>query len=161
MPGYRWGNKKNLREVKTLFNLAEIDKAYEEGNIILFKERVQDRRMWIDRVIFRNRKTGKHESAQAPGYHKEYRGDCIDDYSVEEWEVVLFTKCYLRNVDHQYGAYIIPKDVKVGEKLYIETLIEDLYMGDFYDFRYFSEDNEARWDGKDLIHDKQGIPFIG
>ena len=161
MSGYRWGNMHNLREVKTLFDLDEINKAQEEGNIILFKERVPHPSMWINRYVFRNRKTGKYQSEQGRGYTQQYTCDYVLSYSYEDWEEVLFTRCYLRNVDFQYGAYVIPGDVKVNEKLYIENLIEDLYLGNFWDGHFFSEDGDARWNGKDLVHDERIIPFVG
>jgi len=161
MSGYRWGNKNSLREVKTLFNLDEINEAHEDGNIILLKERVPHPSMWIDTYVFRNRKTGKYESETGRGYIQQYTCDYVLNYSYEDWEEVLWTKCYIRNVDYQYGAYVIPGDVKVNEKLYVENLIEDIYLGDFWGGRYYSEDGDARWNGKDLVHFERILPFVG
>ena len=56
---------------------------------------------------------------------------------------------------HCFGAYLIPKDIEVGERVFIEKLIEDYVDSFFYanlgnTIGYRLESCEAIWNGSDL-----------
>ena len=79
--------------------------------------------------------------------------------------VINFTRFYPHTFESPYAAYLIPKNLKVGEKVYIEDLIED-YAGISWNqgdvLRL--EGCEAIWNGEDfdiLYEEATQETFIG
>ena len=70
-----------------------------------------------------------------------------------KWEQVIgWTEFYPNKFPNPYAAYLIPKDIKIGERVIVTDLIED-YVGMTWsqgdNFRLTS--CEAVWDGTNLI----------
>jgi len=161
MSAYHWENTNNLRVVKTLFDLDEITQAQQEGNIIIMRDHVNHPLLTVGMHIYKNVKTGEYRKARGRTYTRQYSCEQITEYPIEEWEEVLFYRENLRKVDYDFGAYVLPGDAQVGEKFYIENLIESVYSGSFWEANFYSVDTDATWDGEDLKIEKRMNHLVG
>jgi hypothetical protein len=59
-----------------------------------------------------------------------------------------------------WGAYIIPKDVNVGERLQISDPLEDIFLQDFWDAKIYSTEIVAIWDGERLVIDPYSLHYM-
>ena len=74
----------------------------------------------------------------------------IIEYPESEWEQTGTITVYNgRNLIPNWGAYIIPKDAKIGESFYVQTVLEDIIATDFWG-PILAQDEIARWNGNDL-----------
>lgn len=111
-------NPKGLRVIKTARDEKSINKAVKNGfrPIVIKVEPSPEIRSKFS--VIQNKKTGEIET--------------IGDYRAlnnEEFETVIdWTFYYPYSFKSPFAAYLIPKDIKVGERVYVEDLIED-YIG--------------------------------
>ena len=95
--------------------------------------------------IIQNKKTGEIEILG------DYRSG-FDLHNNGEFETVIgWTYYYPHNFKSPFAAYLIPNDIKIGERVFIEDLIED-YIGASWNQgdSYRLESCEAIWNGSDL-----------
>jgi len=95
--------------------------------------------------VGQNKKTGEIQEIGDLRY-----GSCESD-----WETVVdFTWFYPHNWERPYAAYLLPKDLEVGERVWIEDLIEDLVGGKWNQGDEWRLNGcEAVWDGTNLVAD--------
>ena len=79
--------------------------------------------------------------------------------------VLDFTFYYPYSFPSPFAAYLIPRDIKIGEKVFLEDLIED-YIGASWNQgdTYRLESCEAVWNGKDFdiqYDPSQRADFVG
>jgi hypothetical protein len=135
-------NASHLRVIKTARDEQSINDSARNGYFPLLKrvERSDDIRSKY--AILQNKKTGEIEVI----------GDYRDGFGGEDYEVVIdVTFYYPYNFPSPFAAYLIPPDIKVGERVFLEDLIED-YIGASWNQgdTYRLESCEAVWNGKDL-----------
>ena len=53
-----------------------------------------------------------------------------------------------------WGAYILPINISIGERVYVKDLLQDVSMGDFWSATIMAYAGEAVWDGEKLIFDE-------
>jgi hypothetical protein len=77
-------------------------------------------------------------------------------FSEEEYEQVITVKVYPRQVTltRSWGAYILPINISIGERVYVKDLLQDVSMGDFWSATIMAYAGEAVWDGEKLIFDE-------
>lgn len=138
------GNVNELRVIKTARDKASINEAARNGYRPLVKKVAPSDEIRIKFAVVQNKETGEIEVL----------GDLrreIDEHDEYETTVIGWTYYYPYNFESPFAAYLIPKDIQVGERVFIEDLIED-YIGASWNQgdTYRLESCEAIWNGKDL-----------
>jgi len=116
-----WKGKKNtidnLRKIKTLRGQKSIDNAIANGTNLIVKNVEPFSTVEGKYSIIKNKKTGKklkiHDFRDERGYSEDYE-------VVNDWTYV-----YKKHEFPPIAAYVIPKDIKEGEIVQIEDLIEN------------------------------------
>jgi len=133
----------NLRIITTARTLEAINKAAKDGYWPLVKPVIPSPAIKSKYAVYQNVTTGEI--------------DVINDYRAENQtngltNVIKFTYYYPHQFENPYAAYLIPADIKVGECVWLDDLIEDVVgqkwnQGDSYRLTSC----EALWNGKDMM----------
>jgi len=133
----------DLRIITTARTLEAINQGAKEGYWPLVKPIIPSPAIKSKYAVYQNQITGEV--------------DVINDFRAEPTtkgmdKVIDFTYYYPYHFESPYAAYLIPADIKVGERVWISDLIEDVVgqiwnQGDSYRL----PSCEAIWDGKDLV----------
>lgn len=142
-----------LRIIRTARTEDEINKAARDGYFPLVKKVSPSPEVRSKFAVYQNPESG--EISVVGDYRLKGGGN----------EVIGFTFYYPHNFPSPFAAYLIPPDLKTGEIVILEDLIEDL-VGDFWNQGdvYRLKSCEAVWDGKDFIihHDESTVSgFVG
>ena len=133
----------DLRVIRTARTEQSINEAARDGYRPLIKRVAPDPSIHSKFAVYQHRTTGE---IQVTG---DFRGlPSADEYD----EVIGWTDYYPYAFPGPFAAYLIPADIEVGERVFVEDVIEDLVgatwnQGDVYRL----ESSEAVWDGSDLI----------
>jgi len=138
-------NSKGLRVIKTARDKNSINKAAKNGLKPLIKKVEPSDEIRSKYSLIQNKKTGEIEIIcdYRMGFHSNDN---------EEFETVIdWTDYYPHRFKSPFAAYLIPKDIIIGERVFIEDLIED-YIGASWNQgdTYRLENCEAIWNGSDL-----------
>jgi hypothetical protein len=136
---------KNLRIIKTARDEDSINKAAKKGFKPLIKMVEPLAEIRSKYSVVQNKLTGEIKVVC------DYR-ESFDDNENNQFETVIdWTFYYPHNFNSPFAAYLIPKDIKVGERVFIEDLIED-YIGASWNQgdKYRLESCEAIWNGLNL-----------
>jgi len=140
-------NKKSqgLRVINTARDKDSINKAAKSGLKPLIKKVEPSDKIRSKYSLVQNKNTGEIEIVG------DYRGGFHSDDNGEFVTVIDWTFYYPHNFKSPFAAYLIPKDIFVGERVYVEDLIED-YIGASWNQGdiYRLESCEAIWNGTDL-----------
>jgi hypothetical protein len=136
-------NTKNLRIIKTARSERKINEAARKGYKPLIKKVPQSPEIQSKFAIWQNQKTGEIELAV--DYRAEY------SFKDDMVKVIDWTFYYPKPFKTPFAAYLIPSDIAVGERVFLEDLIEDIVgqswnQGDTYRL----ESAEAIWTGNDF-----------
>ena len=98
----------------------------------------------------RNRETGEFTSVPSRAFHVQRTG--LVEYPEDEWELVHEVLGYGRTRDQSqnWGTYILPDDLEVGEEVYIPDLIQGIVATSFWGTVWPAGDAIATWDGQKL-----------
>ena len=143
-----WDRNKNsqgLRVIKTARDKDSINKAAKSGLKPLMKKVEPSDEIRSKYSVVQNNKTGEIEimGDYRVGLHSGDNGALV---TVIDW-----TFYYPHAFKSPFAAYLIPKDIIIGEKVFVEDLIED-YIGASWNQgdTYRLESCEAIWNGTDL-----------
>ena len=138
-------NSQDLRVIKTARDKDSINKAAKNGFKPLIKKVEPSDKIRSKYSIVQNTITGEIQSVG------DYRDDFISYENVEFETVIDWTFYYPHNFKSPFAAYLIPKDIKIGERVFVEDLIQD-YVGASWNQgdTYRLESCEAIWNGADL-----------
>jgi len=134
---------KDLRTIKTARDIESINKAVKAGFSPLFRKVTPSEEIKSKYAVCRNKENGKFVVLQ------DYRD--VSRHQ-EVYEIIIdWTFYYPYSFSSPFAAYLIPMDIIVGEKVFIEDLIED-YVGINWNQgnAYRLQSCEAIWDGEDL-----------
>jgi hypothetical protein len=131
-----------LRIIKTARTERSINRAAQEGFWPLIKKVERDPEISSKFAIFQHRETGRIEVI----------GDFRFHLDPNEYEAVIgWSHFYPHVTDKPFAAYLIPPDIEVGERVYVEDLIEDFIGGRWNQGDVFRlAEAEAIWTGTDL-----------
>ena len=147
-------NMDNIRIVKTARDKKSINEAAQQGFLPLIKKVAPSSEIRSKYAVIQNKKTGE---IRVTGDYRELNGSGFrhlhpfqenpDLVTVIDW-----TEYYPHNFASPFAAYLIPKDIQIGERVFIEDLIED-YVGATWNQgdTYRLESCDAIWNGKDLV----------
>ncbi|HIA18878.1 MAG TPA: hypothetical protein EYN03_08985 [Planctomycetes bacterium] len=134
-----------LTVIKTARTAEEINSAARKGVFPLVKLVQPSEQIRSKFAVMQNQKTGEIEVIG------DYRA-LSDLDSNSDYEMVIdFTFVYPLSVPSPFAAYLVPKDLAVGERVLLEDLIED-YVGASWNQGdvYRLEACEAIWNGDDF-----------
>ncbi|MDH7445969.1 hypothetical protein [Aquimarina sp. 2201CG14-23] len=140
------GNKssKGLRIIKTGRDKDSINKAVKNGLKSIIKKVDPSDEIRSCYSVVQNKKTGEIEII------RDHRLDIYSGTNKEFERVIEWTYFYPHYFEHPFAAYLIPKDIKIGERVFIEDLIEDYIGASWQGDTYRLESCEAIWNGSDL-----------
>ena len=139
-------NKNNeqteLRIIKTARKELAINEAVEKGFWPLVKPVIPSPNIKSKFAVFQNAKTGLIEVTA------DYRTHVSQGME----KVIDFTNYYPYSFPSPFAAYLIPKDLKKGEHVILEDVIEDV-IGYIWNqgSAYRLKSCEAVWDGKEFV----------
>ena len=140
-----WRRSKNangLRIIYTARSKWAINRAINKGFIPIIKKVVSSDKIHSKFAVIRNTKTGKIDVI------KDFRESGRQDYEI----VLDWTFYYPHYFSSPFAAYLIPSDIKTGERVYIDDLIEDIVGGSWNQGdTYRLTSSEAIWDGTELL----------
>tara|TARA_B100002052_G_scaffold88815_1_gene81720 strand:+ start:696 stop:1136 length:441 start_codon:yes stop_codon:yes gene_type:complete len=143
--------KDKLRVIKTARDKDEINLAANSGFFPLMKLVKPSSKISSKFAI---RQDGKNGTIEILGDYREGDGsDCI----------IGWTNYYPYNFKSPYAAYLIPKDIKIGERVILEDLIEDIVGGRWNQGDAWRLDScEAIWNGDDfeIQYDENNIQQV-
>ena len=158
------GNRKGLREVKTVYDVAKLNCALAEGSICLVKHKEFNTELNISALLLRNRTSGEYVVVPDRTVYQQYAKARLT-YGEAEWELVQAVEGYARRIHNEsnWGAYVLPGDAELGERFFISELIEDLVASKFWYSVIPAETAEATWDGSELIidHSSYRMELVG
>lgn len=156
--GKKDGNKSNLLVIKTARDIESINNACLQGYFPLIKPVKPLEIIRSKFSVLQNINTGEIEMIKDFRSGRNRTTYFIDDFDGEtnteqpEFKTVIdWTYYYPYQFELPFAAYLIPKDLKKGNRVFIEDLIEDFIghawnQGDTYRL----ESCEAIWNGNDL-----------
>ncbi|MCH6199021.1 hypothetical protein MMU07_05510 [Aquiflexum sp. LQ15W] len=134
-----------LRIIETVRDEKSINQAVKNGFKPLIKKVIPSEDISTKYKVVQYKETGEIEVLG------DYRGDMVMEDTREFDTVIDWTWYYPYSFKSPFAAYLIPKDIQVGERVFIKDLIED-YVGSTWNqgdtFRL--ESAEAIWNGSDL-----------
>lgn len=139
-------NTNKLRVIKTARTEVKINKAALNGFKPLIKKIVPLDEIRSKYTVYQNKLTGEIVVSG------DYRGYDFIYYNESEYEKVIdWSYYYPHAYKLPFAAYLIPDDIKAGERVFIKDLIEDFVgarwnQGDTYRL----ESCEAIWNGADF-----------
>jgi hypothetical protein len=139
-----WERDKNLndlRVIKTARDKESINYAAKNGFKPLIKKVESSDQIRSKYAVYQNKKTGE---IQIIGDFRESLYSENEEYI----KVIDWTYYYPHTFNSPFAAYLIPKDIEIGEKVFLEDLIEDYIgaswnQGDTYRLGFC----EAIWNG--------------
>lgn len=155
-------NEEKTRAIRTARSYEAMQDAVARGFRLQFKPVEMDVEIGVDVSLYRHRVTGAVHLRSL-----QFRPLPLDEEfgpgsSETDWEHIESAKCRPDAV-FPFAAYLIPPDLKAGERVFVEDLIEDVgerTAGTRTD-RLLS--SFAKWDGRDLCLERSyfEIGFIG
>ena len=138
------------RIVKTVFSLKEANDFIEQGHKVIFQPVQLNEELYSHEFIFKNRQDGHCKLAPSRVFHAQYARRV--EFPEEEWEQIMPVKHYARqrSLKIDWAAYVIPLEPKVGEVFYVEDLIEDILVSEFWRNKIYAVDGIAKWNGHEL-----------
>lgn len=150
-------NPRGLRIIKTARGTEEINQGAEKGFWPLVKKVEPSDKIRSKYSIYQHKKTG--EISSVTDVRVALRYDRNEDYEL----VIETTEYYPYNFKSPFAAYLIPKDLKVGDEVYLVDLIEDL-VGLEWNQGVTSrlKGCEAKWNGEDfeILYDSSKKVYI-
>lgn len=145
-----WNIKDNpigLEVIKTARDIGTINESVKKGYLPLIKKIVPSPEIGYYVNVYQNRHTGEIIEKDDDAW--------TGDLNMEDFEKVIeSTYFYPYPTNSPYAAYLIPQNLFIGQKVFLEDLIED-FVGKKIQGRYGKRTEralfaEAIWDGKDL-----------
>ena len=136
-------------EATTVFDVRSLQNVAKLENKIVPRRIELNEKLWMPEMIFRNLVTGEIAHASSEVGWAQRR---TWDYSGEDWVLMLDTAVYAKpeSLQRQWGAYVLPEGIEVGDLIYLPELIEDIYLTEHWSTKRYAADGVAIWDGVDL-----------
>lgn len=141
---------KDLRTIKTAWTEDEMNKAVDDGFNLHFVDYIPNyMKIHSKLLVFQNKETGKIRYGCDLRIHPGLYGK---DKGEETYKLYSFYYPYKTTLP--FAAYLLPPDIKKGEYVYLEGLIEDLIAGKWNQGDVLALYScIAKWNGKKFIYD--------
>ena len=142
-------NKNNLRVINTARDEESINKAAEEGFMPLIKK-LEPLKEFRKKYSVRQSDVNGKIQVETDSWGDEFDQDARI-YQFGNTCPIPFTYYYPYHFPSPFAAYLIPKDINLNERVFLQDLIED-YIGEhwLYGDVYRLDSCEAIWNGKDF-----------
>ena len=139
-------NMRFFRVIETARNKDSINEAVKNGFRVIIKKVEPSSQIRSKYSVVQHKKTGEIEVFKTT--HDRLDFDTYLDYKI----IIDWTFYYPNNFESPYAAYLIPPDIKKGQRVMVEDVIEDIveYIS-AEGIGYRLQKCEAIWNGKDLI----------
>ncbi len=149
-------NIDGLRIIKTGRNQFDINSSITHNFRPLVKKVVPDiEKIKSKYAVLQNKITGEVREIG------DYRSGLLFD---DKYEILIdWVFYYPYQFESPYAAYLIPNDIKVGEKVFLEDVIEDIIAGCWNQGNAWRvESAEAIWNGEDfdIIQAKEQVACV-
>ena len=120
------------RLIKTIFEIEEANAYISNGRVVLFESTKLNKRLYREGFIFKNYTNGDCRFAESRHFPIRYGG--WEELTEDVWEKILPVKIYARKrtLNFDWAAYVLPLDPHIGETFYVEDLIEDVLISEFW-----------------------------
>lgn len=136
---------KNLRVIKTGRDSKSINSAVNKGFTPLVKQVIQSKKIKSNYCVLQHTITKKIKVIG------DFRFDDSDHPDSMYKAVIPWTTYYPYKFESPYAAYLLPHDLKIGERVFLEDLIEDIVGAEWNQgSKYRLESCEAIWNGRDF-----------
>jgi len=132
--------KSVLRVIKTARGIDAINAGAAEGLRPLVKKVEQSTELCMSMVVYQHEDTGEVFADLDP------RSEIPPGYT----QVLPHFAYYPDPPKHPVAAYLIPDDLKAGERVLLEDLIEDVLKSIVLENVYRLQSCEATWDGSEF-----------
>ncbi len=136
----------SLRIIKTLRTKEDIEDAESAGSSLLKQKIKPSKEIQVTDVYIENTDTG--EVRIMP-----YSYTAIIYGTHENTKIIKEVTHYPYKFPSEVAAYVLPDDLKKGERVVLEDLIEDIIGAINSSGTYRLKDAEAVWDGEEFIVD--------
>ena len=151
------GNPHKLRTIKTVDTVEALNEANSNGQITLVRKIQRNPKLYAPRLLLRNYQSGQYKCVPSRSFHVRREGNL--EFPEAEWELIQSYEDYhgksRRNPD--WAAYVIPVSPAVGERFYIEDVIEEIFIQGFWYSLIGVDDGEGIWNGTDIEINKERI----
>ena len=155
-----------LRIIETVFELNEVNAHISNGRVLLFERIELNDQMYREGFIFKSYMNGHCRFAESRLSPVQQGG--WEELTEDKWEQILPVKIYARkrSLNFNWAAYVLPPDPREGETFYVEDLIEDILVSEFWGEKIYAVDGIANWDGKVLefcreLYDSSECMIVG
>ena len=147
-------NRENLRIVETVDSEKDLNEAIENGHVTLFRKIERNSKLYSRCLLLRNYRSGLYEEVPSRSFYTRHAGK--QEFPESEWECMHRYDHYHRErrADKAWAAYVLPQLPVVGERFYIEDIIEDIFVQGFWYDLIPADNAEAVWNGQDLEIDE-------
>lgn len=148
------GNQDGLPAVKTCYEVYELNQAIKAGHQTCIVQVSENPKLRLSGFLLRNKFSGDYEVVSARRIYVQY-GE-IMEFSYDEWETICEISGYARaqKASSGWGAYILPFGTKIGDRVYIEDLIEDIFAYQFWYSVAVASDAVGFWNGSKIEIDE-------
>jgi len=154
------------RLIETIFELDEVNAHISDGRVVLFEPIQLNERLYREGFIFKNYTNGHCRFAESRHFPLQCGG--WKELTEDNWEQILPVKIYARkrSLNFDWAAYVLPLDPQLGETFYVNDLIEDILVSEFWGEKIYAVDGIANWDGKVLefrrdLYDSSECMIVG
>lgn len=150
------GNRDNLPVVQTCYSLQKLNESIKHGHQTCIMKITENPKLRLSGILLRNKVSTEYMLVKDRKMYFQHEG--IKEFSVEEWETIHEVSGYARTrpANEGWGAYILPRGVEPGDRVYIEDLLEDLVSFSFWYSVGCAVDAEGIWNGSSIDIDENG-----
>lgn len=143
-----------MRTIKTARSIAKINEAVADGFYPLIQPVTPNLDLKIGFLMIQNKQTGSvRVHSGAPSYGNYIRLE-------EHEEIVYYEKYYPYHRRLPIAAYLLPPDLKCGERVVLNDLIQDIVSSTHNGHPYRLNSCEAVWNEVEFALDEDSFQFI-
>lgn len=152
-----FANKNELRIVQTIYNVSDLNAATRNGLLTLVKNIEPNANLYYRELLLKNFETGEYVTVPSRQFAVQYGK--TKTFPENEWQLITSYTKYARpkRLSQKWAAYVLPEKPKLGERLFIEDIIEDILADRFWYKTIIAQSGEAVWNGADLEIDMEPI----
>ena len=159
-------NPDDLPIVKTVYDVESLNRYISKGHRTTVVPIVSNPELESPFCIFKNKVNGSLEIVPGRSFYVQY-GRLIE-YLEEDWDLIFSGKHYARERSNNqtWAAYVLPLGIQPGTDVYIEDIIEDIKIGEFWHSIHYAEDAVGKWTGENIelnydIFRERYTPLVG
>ncbi len=139
----------SMKKICTARDLEGINKAVDKGYTPLIKQVIPLDDITVTYALDRDRNTGKLIEQTDPSTIWEHQEGLE--------RVIDATDYYPYDFESPYAAYLVPSDIKIGERVLLIDVIEDYKCETWHMNKYRLRSAEAIWNGVDFEIDFKSV----